>query len=476
VLQIVDEAGRFVPQNPPKGADDIARCIGAIEQLVELGRNVGVGVMLVTQRSARMAKSVSELAECMIAFRTVGPRSVDAILDWFGEHVEKSRRPALLEQLRQLPRGRALVVSPGWLEYEDAVTFRARRTFDSSATPTEAERRMVKLAPAPDRLEAFRTKLAETVDRAKRDDPRELRKALAAAEKTAAQYANTIAQLEKTVAALRAKPVQASPAPLRPRTDRELAAVARLKDRFTERVTRLETAFHADVTAMLELGRQIARLEQQLLARLTAAPPVKAAQPVPATSRVPGITESVNHSPQPRLVNHEVAPAWVTAGPDSSLLDSRQQPKKHVRRLLTVLAQHAPRRFKRDAWYRLSGYKPSGDISTAVAALLERRFVTDDAGFGITVAGLELLGPFEPLPVGAALREHLLQKSSTLERRLLGVWFSAYPSALTRTEAFAAAQYKPSGDTSTAVAKFLTVGWLDDLGGGKLRASEDFYA
>ena len=55
LMQIIDEAGRFVPQQIQQiqhGSIDIARCAGAIEQLVELGRNVGVGVTLVTQRSA----------------------------------------------------------------------------------------------------------------------------------------------------------------------------------------------------------------------------------------------------------------------------------------------------------------------------------------------------------------------------------------------------------------------------------------
>jgi len=63
LMQIIDECGRFAPENPPKGAIDIMECRAAIEEVVELGRNVGIGVMLMTQRSARMAKSVSESAD-----------------------------------------------------------------------------------------------------------------------------------------------------------------------------------------------------------------------------------------------------------------------------------------------------------------------------------------------------------------------------------------------------------------------------
>jgi DNA helicase HerA-like ATPase len=138
LMQLIDECGRFAPQLIPHGSPEIARCVGAVERLVEEGRNVGVGVCLITQRSARMNKSVSELAECMIAFRTVGPRSIDAIVDWFGEHVPKERWKHLVERLRALPRGTALVVSPGWLQFEGEVAIRQRWTLDTSATPTDA--------------------------------------------------------------------------------------------------------------------------------------------------------------------------------------------------------------------------------------------------------------------------------------------------------------------------------------------------
>lgn len=175
IMQMIDEAGRFVPQQMPKGSVDIAECVGAIEQLVELGRNVGVGVTLITQRSARMNKSVSELAEMMVAFRTVGPRSIDAIVDWFGEHVPKAQWAPLVESLRALDRGTALIVSPGWLKLEGEFEVRARRTFDSSATPEAGKERKPrgKGARLPD-LDAYKERMAATVEEAEGRDPRAL--------------------------------------------------------------------------------------------------------------------------------------------------------------------------------------------------------------------------------------------------------------------------------------------------------------
>lgn len=174
VMQILDEAARFVPQQPRTNDHDVMRCLGAIEVICEEGRNIGLGLCLLTQRSARLNKSVAELADVMIAFRTVGPNSIGAILDWFGEHIPKARHAELVEQVRKLPIGHALVVSPGWLQFEGDVHIRLRDTFDSSATPTgKHDLRAPGAAKKPD-LDRYRDRLREVVERAEADDPRKL--------------------------------------------------------------------------------------------------------------------------------------------------------------------------------------------------------------------------------------------------------------------------------------------------------------
>ncbi len=179
LMQIIDEAGRYCPQTWPHGAPEIARCVGAIEELVEVGRNVGIGVTLITQRSARMNKSVSELAECMVAFCTIGPNSVEAILDWCGEHIEKSRWKELVAALRTLPKGTAMMVSPGWLGLEgQAVAIRARSTFDSSATPKAGARKSAPGKAAMPDLGKYRERMEELSREAQASDPRELRRQL----------------------------------------------------------------------------------------------------------------------------------------------------------------------------------------------------------------------------------------------------------------------------------------------------------
>jgi hypothetical protein len=179
LFQVIDEAARFIPQTIRKGDDQVAFCMAAVAVLVEEGRNVGIGVCLITQRSARLNKDVAELADCMVAFRTVGPNSRRAVLDWLGEHIEKDRLKDLDLAVRSLPIGSALVVSPGWLEVEKVVAVRARETFDSSRTPKagEHEARVSGEGAKPD-LEKYTQRMAATIERAKAEDPRELRRQL----------------------------------------------------------------------------------------------------------------------------------------------------------------------------------------------------------------------------------------------------------------------------------------------------------
>ncbi len=180
LCQILDEAARYVPQMIPAGNPQLAMCVAAWQQVVEEGRNIGLGVCLVTQRSARINKDVSELADALFAFRTVGPNSLQAIMDWLGQHVEKARIKDLSDQVRSLDVGDCLVVSPGWLRTDRVAHIRPRTTFDSSATPKAGERaRTAKGTGARPDLAKIRERMAATIEKAKAEDPRELKKEIA---------------------------------------------------------------------------------------------------------------------------------------------------------------------------------------------------------------------------------------------------------------------------------------------------------
>lgn len=184
IFQVLDEAARFIPQMIRAGQPELAQCLSVWAQMVEEGRNFGLGVCLLTQRSARLNKDVAELADAMIAFRTVGPNSIGAVMDWMGEHVPKDRIKELVEKVRSLPVGRCLVVSPGWLNLEAIVQIRPRQTFDSSATPKpgESAKRVTGEAAKPD-LDKYAARMKETIERVKQNDPSELKRTITALQK-----------------------------------------------------------------------------------------------------------------------------------------------------------------------------------------------------------------------------------------------------------------------------------------------------
>ena len=176
-LQLVlDEADAFAPQRPQKGQE---RMLGAIEDLVRRGRARGIGVTLITQRSAVLNKDVLTQVEVLIALRTIAPQDREAIDAWVKVHGTPEQREELMQSLPSLPIGTAWFWSPGWLDIFQRVQVRKRETFDSSATPKVGAKVQAPKQLADVDIASLRTRLAATIERAKQDDPRELRRQVA---------------------------------------------------------------------------------------------------------------------------------------------------------------------------------------------------------------------------------------------------------------------------------------------------------
>ena len=109
LLLLLDESQRYAPQKPID--PDAARCLGATEDLVKLGRKHGIGPVLFTQRGSGLNKEVSELCDLMVAFRTPGPLDQDRIKDWLDANTTKAQREQVMGQLSGLPTGTAVFAS-----------------------------------------------------------------------------------------------------------------------------------------------------------------------------------------------------------------------------------------------------------------------------------------------------------------------------------------------------------------------------
>jgi uncharacterized protein len=185
---ILEEADDYVPQKPFR---DQAECLRAFQDIVRRGRARGLGITMVTQRSAVVSKDVLTQIETLFVLRTTSPQDRKAIEAWVDYHGQSRE---LVASLPSLKPGEAWVWSPHYLGTVARIQVNRRTTLDSAATPKDARGRRPPATKADVDLDAVTRAMVETIERAKAEDPKELRR--------------RIAELERQVAA---KPVPAKP-------------------------------------------------------------------------------------------------------------------------------------------------------------------------------------------------------------------------------------------------------------------------
>jgi hypothetical protein len=121
----IEEAHEYVPQ---RVGSDIARCYSAVEALVVMGRNRGLGVTLINQRAATINKDVLTQIDTLLAFRNVSPQDRKALREWVEVHAETADFDKFWSSLPSLPTGEGWIWSPEWLEKFERIKIRERET------------------------------------------------------------------------------------------------------------------------------------------------------------------------------------------------------------------------------------------------------------------------------------------------------------------------------------------------------------
>ncbi len=170
---VLDEADAFAPQQPMSGEQQM---LGAMQDIVRRGRAHGLGVTLISQRSAELNKGVLTQAEVLVTLRLISPQDRAAVDAWVKAHGTDEQRNEMMSSLPSLPIGEAWFWSPGWLSIFQRVKVRRRETFDSSSTPKIGEVVKVPQQLAEVELEAIRRQLEAGVQESEADDPKELRR------------------------------------------------------------------------------------------------------------------------------------------------------------------------------------------------------------------------------------------------------------------------------------------------------------
>jgi uncharacterized protein len=425
-LQLVlDEADAFAPQRPMKGQE---RMLGAVDDLVRRGRARGIGVTLVTQRSAVLNKDVLTQIEVLVALRTIAPQDRAAIDAWIKVHGTPAQREELMASLPALPIGTAWFWSPGWLDVFRRVQVRARETFDSSATPMVGAQPRTLGPRAPVDIEKLRARIAATIEQAKVDDPRALRRRIADLETQLASRA-LMPRVEQVIERVEVPVIG----------DAQMAQI------------------QAAISAIADLSSQLAQLGQDLGVALTRATPAQAAL-----------------GPQRPPESRSTTPARPSAAPARSQNGETPQLRAGERKMLQVLARHYPLKVTRAQLGTLAQFTPSGGTFSAYFGNLKRHALIAEASgeVQITQAGLDFLGTDVP-PHPQTTAELLELWRGALragERRMLDELVAVYPGTLSRAELGERAGYTASGGTFGAYLGTLRRNGLIEVDGDVVQA------
>jgi uncharacterized protein len=454
---VLEEAHELAPQAPPKG-EKAEEMLGAFKRLWKLGRSSGIGGTAVTQRPASLHKDITTQSEILVVHRTIGPQDVEAVKQWIKYHHQGEE---ILPELATLKTGEAFVWAPEFPEDKPIglrrVQILPRETFDSASTPKAGEQRAEPKDLAPVDLDRLRSKMSATIERAKAEDPRELRK--------------TIAELRAQLAkAQTAKPAPAAAAE-QPRVVEKLTLREAQIERLLKVIDQLHTAYGGMVEALAaRVGGPVQKIANEIKAALAAARDTQrgaAGRILAADGR--SRAAAPHSGPAPVVSRQATLPRPRPAGQGDGLQFGAGE-----RTVLTAVAQHQAG-VTREQLTVLTGYKRSSRDTylqrLRAAGLVDQQGET----FLATDAGLAALGPdFEPLPTGSALREHWRGRLPGGELRLYEVLIDAYPKAVDRDALSEATDYKRSS-RDTYLQRLNARQLIELVGKGAVRASSQLF-
>jgi uncharacterized protein DUF87/helicase HerA-like protein len=420
---VLDEADAFAPQRPMKGQE---RLLGAVEDIVRRGRARGIGVTLVTQRSAVLNKDVLTQAEVLVALRTIAPQDRSAIDEWIKVHGTPEQREELMQSLPSLPIGTAWFWSPGWLDIFKRVKVRQRETYDSSATPKVGQRLQPPKKLAEVDLSKLRDRIASTIEKAKAEDPRELRK--------------RIVELERQVSQVQR---------VKPQIERIEVPVLREAD-----IKQLMKA----VTKLSETGTMLTTVAHEISSAISKS--VTAKTEIPAHGKQNG--NSTHQPARPKLKTAavlDIGDLKISGG---------------ERKILAALAQYTQGRSKTQVAI-LTGYSHKGGAFNNYLSSLRSKGLIEGAGDNLRITNVGFAtGPYETLPSGRPLIDFWMKQLGKAERAILQTLIDYYPDTLIKEEIAELAGYEANGGGfNNAISRLRTLELIQ--GRGELKATDAFF-
>lgn len=428
----VEEAHVFCPQRPREGEEPM---LGAMEDVVRIGRNYGIGVTLISQRAATVNKDVLSQVECLIAYQTSSAQDKKAIKEWIEEN-EDEDAIALLKELKSLARGEALFWSPSVLRKFLKIHVTPKTTLDASSTPKigEKARRAAKLAPVD--LDKIRESMHEVVEQAEANDVGILKRKVKQLE----------TELAKRAPAPKVKEVKTKEAVMII-TPKTLDRVERLAERITKDTEKLDVARDRLAQAQQAIVSEVGNMKTELRMAINT---MKA-------QRVPKI------GAPPLPPRKEVA----TADPPA---EGEWSPPTGARMIMAVLARAGSAGLsRRDTAIKAIMTPTSGTFTTYISKLKSAGYVGEANGNLVLLKSLPSL-PSPPDP-GDALIEEWVKEFDGKAKDIFRAVTREYPTQLPRHEIAQKVDMPPDSGTFTTYMSRISGKGLFEKHGRLIQAS-----
>ncbi|HEX2255622.1 MAG TPA: DUF87 domain-containing protein [Afifellaceae bacterium] len=424
---VLDEAHLFAPQSAIGGGKDVRQnqMLAAANNLVSLGRGIGLKIILISQRPAKLHKDSLTQVETLVAMRLIAPQDRTAIEAWIKDQADLDRGREILASLPKLGVGDFWLWAPALGLLEDRHAPLAQ-TFDSGKPLAGSEAPQLK----PIDVAAIAGRLEEVAAEALASDPKRLRSRIVQLE----------GELKKALAAAgraEASPEQLAAEREQGRHEGWAAAATDLRRIYAEELDQegLDRCF-ADIRAIFRdaLDATVERMEaggvemdQVPAVAPAAAPPVKSELNPVAGSRRPvaidGNAEDGDRLSGPLQRILDALAWWEALGVAAP---SRAQ--------VAFVAGYAPNTGTFNRY--LSSLKSDGRIDYPAGGRLEA-----------TEEGRRLARAPDGTPTTEELHRRVLDKVSGPLRTILAPLINAYPDALGRGSLAEASGYKANTGT-----------------------------
>jgi len=360
---VLEECQDFVPENQQRGEEQM---LHEFQRLAKQGRPHGIGISFISQRPQEISKKALNQAECVFAFQMNGPHERKALQYWL---TDKGFEGKLADVLPTLEIGHPYVWSPQWLKISEIVKITPIESLDTSQTPKVGRGAKKRQALKRIDLTVLNKAMAETIERAKAEDPKLIPALRAENAKLKAALA------EKTAPTPAAKGIT-------------LGKFDVVVDR--RRLEKLRESSKRFETKLLETATTLA-LSETLRRFLTDVP--GAYRPKYGANRPsppPPVGLSVVHQ-EPKRTN---------------VSNGHEKLSPIARKILTALAQHGRSMTKSQLAVRVGYSSKGGYFTNTLSALRTREWVSGREEIEITDVGATVLGGYDPLPTGSELLEY----------------------------------------------------------------------